>query len=346
MKTGLVLGAGGVVGASWIVGALEALSSETGWDPSRAERIVGTSAGAVIGCLVADGIPPAYMSAYTAGRRLDEFAELERRTGLLGERPDGSSYRVHPGLPRVGPGSLRLAVSTLTHARRRPLSIVLAGWLPQGFISTQPIERVIDAFVEDEWPRHDAFWAVAADYRSGKRVAFGRAGAPAATAAQAVAASCAIPGFYRPVEVAGRCYVDGGVCSPSNLDLIRDEDLDLAVCLNPMSSPAPSPGGSPGDRLGAIMRRAARSRLEHEIRKLTEAGIEVLVLEPTARDLAVMGWNPIARNVRLQVAEMATRTTAVQLRALRETEQTLPGPSPAGKRGTPRRQALVTRQAA
>jgi NTE family protein len=59
MRVGLVLGAGGVVGASWLIGALEALQDETGWEPSAAEVIVGTSAGSVVGALTASGMPPA-----------------------------------------------------------------------------------------------------------------------------------------------------------------------------------------------------------------------------------------------------------------------------------------------
>src|SRR5436305_13649198 len=70
MRVGIVLGAGGVVGASWLIGALEALESETGWSAANAEYIVGTSAGSVIGTLVASGIPPAYISAYASGRSL------------------------------------------------------------------------------------------------------------------------------------------------------------------------------------------------------------------------------------------------------------------------------------
>ena len=65
---------------------------------------------------------------------------------------------------------------------------------------------------------------------------FGRAGAPAADLADAVAASCAIPGFYHPETIAGRRYVDGGIYSTSNPDLLRDEDLDLVICLNPTST--------------------------------------------------------------------------------------------------------------
>ena len=45
----------------------------------------------------------------------------------------------------------------------------------------------------------------------------GPAGVPAVTVSVgvAVAASCAIPGFYRPVKIGRRRYVDGGVCSAS-----------------------------------------------------------------------------------------------------------------------------------
>ena len=71
MRVGLVLGAGGVVGASWLIGALDALEAETGWRAVDAERIVGTSAGAVVGALAAGGIASEYMSAYAAGRTLD-----------------------------------------------------------------------------------------------------------------------------------------------------------------------------------------------------------------------------------------------------------------------------------
>jgi predicted acylesterase/phospholipase RssA len=48
-------------------------------------------------------------------------------------------------------------------------------------------------------------------YRSGRRVAFGRPGAPSAGLPDAVVASCSIPGWYAPKEIDGRAYVDGGV---------------------------------------------------------------------------------------------------------------------------------------
>src|SRR6185436_680837 len=127
MRVGLVLGAGGVGGASWLIGALEALEAETGWRAADAERIVGTSAGAVVGALAAGGIPAEYMSAYSSGRTLDGFAEAESRAAALTDRLLGSEYRLQRALPPVGPGSWRLALNTLLHVRRYTPATVLAG---------------------------------------------------------------------------------------------------------------------------------------------------------------------------------------------------------------------------
>src|SRR5919107_4165856 len=90
MKVGLVLGAGGVVGAAWLIGALEALEAETGWDASTADHIIGTSAGSVVGALIADGIAPEYLAAYSAGRTLDEVEDASGRVAALAERFGGA----------------------------------------------------------------------------------------------------------------------------------------------------------------------------------------------------------------------------------------------------------------
>jgi NTE family protein len=340
MRVGLVLGAGGVVGASWLIGALEALEAETGWRAVEAERIVGTSAGAVVGALAASGIPSEYMSAYAGGRTLEAFAEAESRADALTGRLMGTDYRLQRALPPIGPGSWRLALNTLRHVRRHTPATVVAAWLPRGFISTAPIHRLIESFVPGDWPEHPGYWAVAADYGSGKRVAFGREEAPPAHVADAVAASCAIPGFYHPVKVGGRRYIDGGVCSTSNLDLLCGAELDLVICLNPMSSVAPVSGGSPADRFAALMRAAAGRRLGREARKLREDGAEVLILQPGRDDCALMGLNLMSGSRRVQVMEQARKSTARELRRLRGTHL-LPSRSTARRRtvATPARRA-------
>jgi NTE family protein len=346
MRVGLVLGAGGVVGASWLIGALDALEAETGWRAAEAERIVGTSAGAVVGVLAASGVPSEYMSAYAAGRTLEGFAEAESRADDLSTKLPGSDYRLKLALPPIGPGSWRLALNTMRNLRSHAPAVVLAGWLPRGFISTGPIHGLVEGFVPGPWPDHPSYWAVAADYSSGKRVAFGRDDAPEATAADAVAASCAIPGFYHPVKVAGRRYVDGGICSTSNLDLLCGEELDLVVCLNPMSSVAPVAGGSPADRFARLMRAAAGRRLAHEARKLRAEGTDVLILQPGRDDCALMGLNLMSGSRRVQVMEQARKSIARELHRLRGS-QLLPsrGSKRVAAEATPAARAASANQA-
>jgi NTE family protein len=79
-----------------------------------------------------------------------------------------------------------------------------AGVLPEGFVSTQPIVRLVRDWAPGGWAAGQRLWIVATDYFTGERVAFGRPGSQEAELAAAVAASCAIPGFYRPVRIAGR----------------------------------------------------------------------------------------------------------------------------------------------
>ena len=334
MRIGLVLGAGGLVGASWLIGALEALQDETGWSPSEAEVIVGTSAGSVIGALTAAGLPPAYMAAYVAGRQVDDIADAAARAGENrqdiaealamartaesdGARPDGSGYQLARALPPLGPGSWQLALRSLVTPHRHSPATMLCGWLPRGFVRTDPISELVQSFVPGDWPEHDGYWAVAADYATGKRVAFGRPGAPPAHVSKAVAASCAIPAFYHPVKIGGRRYVDGGICSPSNLDLLCGAELDLVVCLNPMSSLAQVTGGSPGDRFAAMLRAAAGRRLGREARKLRDSGTKVLMLQPGADDVKAMGFNMMSGKRRVAVTQTAVRSTALALRRVR-----------------------------
>ncbi len=312
-----MLGAGGVVGASWLVGALQAIEAETGWTPADADVVVGTSAGSVIGALAAHGVPAGAMAAHVLGDPLDGFAELEGRDPGVLTRVTGTDYRLHRGLPSIGPGSWRMALTTLLNPHRHAPSALLCGWLPRGVVATAPIRELVEQYVDADWPTRTAFWSMTCDYATGRRVAFGRDGAPPARVGDAVAASCAIPGFYHPVSIGSRHYVDGGVCSSSNLDVLAHAGLDLVVCLNPMSSLARMTPRTPGDHVAGAMRRAARRRLEHEVDKLRARGTEVLVLEPTADDLAVMGANLMARDRRQHVLERARHTTARGLRRRR-----------------------------
>ena len=316
VKVGLVLGAGGVLGGAWLVGGLSALARETDWDPGSADHIVGTSAGSMIGALTAAGVPPWFMVAHSRGEVFDGLVGPDGRPVADADRSAGASFRFHRGLPVIGPGSLRMAFTALSNPLRHTPLQMLAGWVPSGFVSTDPLKETVTRAVPGDWVEHPNYWAVACDYETGRRTPFGRLGSPRAHIGDAVAASCAIPGFYRPVKIGRRRYVDGGVCSVSNMDLVAGRGLDLVICLNPLTSSAEGSTGLAGilDMIPAITRRASRGRLEREERKVRRFGAEVVIVEPTAEDHAAMGRNWMSSERRQDVVDTAEETVARQLR--------------------------------
>ncbi len=318
------------MGGAWLTGGLDALATETGWDPASADRVVGTSAGSMIGALCASGVPPWFMVAHSAGEHFEGLVDSDGTPASEADRDGGATFRLHRGLPVPGPGSWRLALKTLADPMRHTPAQVASGWLPRGFISTDALERTIRRVVPRGWSPHPNLWIMACDYTSGRRVAFGREDAPTAELAQAVAASCAIPGFYRPVEISGRRYVDGGVCSTSNLDVLRGEGLDLVFCLNPTSSRASVAARSLSARAAQATRAASGRRLGSEARRVREAGTDVVLIQPTAEDLEVMGANLMSGRRRHEMIELARRTVAEQLRApeVRELLEDLPPGAP------------------
>jgi NTE family protein len=314
MKVGLVLGAGGILGGAWLTGGLDALARETGWDPGSAEHVVGTSAGSMIGGLCVAGVPPWFMVAHSEGESFTGVTGADGRPAETADRSAGATFRLHRGLPPIGPGSLGLGLRALVRPHRHTPAAVVAGWLPRGFISTEPLKDTIRRVVPSGWVDHPNLWVVACDYSTGRRVAFGRPDAPPADLADAVAASCAIPGFYHPVKIGRRRYVDGGLWSTSNLDVVRGLGLDLVVCLNPTSSLHPTRAWNPAERLAWVARDASGRRLGREARKLREEGTDVVLIQPTGEDLEVMGPNLMSRTRRNHVIRTARRTVAEQLR--------------------------------
>jgi NTE family protein len=129
-----------------------------------------------------------------------------------------------------------------------------------------------------------------------------------------VAASCAIPGFYHPVTIENRRYVDGGLWSTSNLDILRNEHLDLVICLNPTSSLHPTLAWNPAERIAAATRTLSGRRLGSEAKKLRAKGTGVVLIQPTDEDLEQMGPNLMSRRNRNPVIDTAIRTVGEQLR--------------------------------
>lgn len=285
-RIGLVLGAGGIVGQAFHAGVLAALEHDLGWDPRKADLIVGSSAGSVTGTLLRIGVSAADLAAWAVEGPLSvEGAPL--MAGLGEERPEFPGMSL---LDLLRPWRLPTP-SLLLRIARRPwafrLSTATMTLLPEGRIDIAERAEVLQAMSGNDWP--EGLWICAARRRDGGRVVFGREGSPEARVAQAVAASCAIPGYFSPVKIGGVSYFDGGVHSPTNADVVREEQLDLVVVSSPMSS---ARGRS--NSADAGIRWLAHRKLEREIGRLRAKGTSVVRFEPGPRTMAAMGINAMA----------------------------------------------------
>jgi NTE family protein len=306
-RRGLVLGGGGVLGAAWMIGALSALADALEWDPRDAEVIVGTSAGSVLGAMLGGGRGIEQLINHQRGIRAPEDEHITFD-------PDTASGGSLPPRPQLRIGSRSLVARSVLHPRRVPVLAALAGLAPRGRGSLAAVGDLVRAVNPDgTWPVKPQTWMIAMDYDSGRRVAFGQPGAPSATMAEAVMASCSIPGWYAPLQIDGRRYIDGGTLSPTSLDLLADSGLDEVYVLAPMISFDYDEPTSVVGRVERRFRRLMTKRVLQEAGKVRRRGSTVTLLGPGREDLEAIGVNLMDHRRRTAVLDIALRTTAVAL---------------------------------
>ncbi|HZQ39038.1 MAG TPA: patatin-like phospholipase family protein [Dehalococcoidia bacterium] len=281
-RVALVLGAGGITGGAYELGTLAAIHERTGWEPASAYAFIGTSAGSWIAALLAFGRP---LQQVTSAARPPEPGPARRRDTGASTR---DLYTPAPRLPSpfwwARPGGL-LAES--------------------GLFSTEGMERRLRARLGEaaqRWPAAN-LRIVAFDLQRRARTVFGAAGSPRVTALQAVTASSAIPGVFRPVVIDGVPYLDGGIASTTNLDLAAEfaAAIDLVICLAPMAGErpngAPQPGpGLYGQMLTGALAAVAGHQLDAEAHQLRAAfpRLEIATFRPNADDRRAMGANAMS----------------------------------------------------
>jgi NTE family protein len=161
-----------------------------------------------------------------------------------------------------------------------------------------------------DWDAGGRTWIVAVDYDLGHRVVFGRGGAPPASLPDAVAASCSVPGWFRPTVIGERRYVDGGVRSTASADLLAGLGLDEVYVLAPMASQVTAPPRTALERAERMVRRRMTAATEREIDLLRSEGTRVTLLTPGPDDLRAMGGNLMDPARRKDVFETSLRTSA------------------------------------
>jgi NTE family protein len=315
-RVALVLGAGGVLGAAWMTGALPALQRRLPCPLGEVDLIVGTSAGSVVAAALRCGVGIDEMIAHQRGETVGVLAEAG-----IGEVTGGP----WPPPPQLQFGSPRLMLTTLLAPHRVHPGVGASAWMLRGRGSHAALREMVHALHAHRYgrpaggaPRHwveRETWIVAVDYESGRRVFFGRDGAPPAGLADAVAASCSIPCWYEPAVIGGRRYIDGGVRSPTSLGSVARAGVGEVFVLAPMASTVTDRPWMPHERLERGLRALLTNALLREVRALRAAGITVTVLTPGPADLAAMGINLMDPRRRRAVLETSLVTSPAALAA-------------------------------
>jgi NTE family protein len=234
-----------------------------------------------------------------------------------------------PPRPGLRPAAPHLLLDGLLHPRRVSRLVALSGLLPLGKGTLAPIRAMLASVsagsgFASTWPERPRPWIVAVDHASGRRVVFGAPGherelhtgapvSPSASLAEAVTASCSIPGWYRPTVIDGVPYVDGGVASNASADLLMGAQLDEVYVLAPMGGSGRERPRSLVERLDGFVRRRVSATIERDVDALRARGLQVRVLAPTVEDLTTMGVNLMDSHARTEVLRSAQRTVADQL---------------------------------
>lgn len=250
----LILGGGGVAGVAWELGILTGLQ-DRGVNVRGADLLIGASAGSVVGAQIAS---EATMESLFA-LQLTPVEQSRERMAVLDFTPmmeivTQASTTSAPDFKaiRARIGAYALTTATISEAERRA---VIMARLPS---HTWPQQRLL---------------IVAVDTETGEEYVIDRASG--VSLVDAVAASCAVPGIWPPVTIAGRRYMDGGVRSTTNADLAKGSHRVLI--LNPLGTNANFFGAGPAAEVAALQREGSR----------------VLVIEPDAASAAAIGQNPL-----------------------------------------------------
>jgi NTE family protein len=254
-KRALVLGGGGSVGIAWETGVAAGLA-DGGVDVQTADLFVGTSAGSVVGSMLAYGLDPRQLLALQAAM--------------------GGQNQAQNDLAPKDPQALMAVMGMLMNAQELNLEMrrELGAMALQA--ETMPEEvwvgymgRLLGG--QTEWPER-RLMLTAVDAANGEFEVWDRYSSVPLYVA--VASSCTVPGLFPPVSINGKRYMDGGMRSGTNADLAKGHDAVLVV--------AP---------MGAEVHGFAYRALVREIEDLRQAGAAVAAIQPDLAALKAFGPN-------------------------------------------------------
>jgi NTE family protein len=335
-KRALVLGGGGIAGASFEIGALLALNDAlVDFKVTDFDIYVGTSAGSFISACLVNGVTPEAFARSQLGTGPSDLPGITRRQIM------------QPVQRRITKGGAGLAAALRKTALRMARNGMNTSLVDTFFTMTEGMAswrlyttRGLEQYLRTLFSRRGRtnrferlkkqLFITATDLDTAERIVFGDSEMPTATISQAVAASAAIPIIYEPVRIRGREYLDGGLRSATNVDIAVAHGARFIVLVNPLvpylhdaryllrennlTIHHVSDGGL-GRLIAQVFRIMAQSQLDKELEliRLNHPDVDVLVLQPRRDDDHLFIYNLMDYGARTQVARDAFEQVAVDL---------------------------------
>ena len=283
----LVLGGGGAGGNAWEIGVIAGLA-EAGLDMTRADLVIGTSAGATTAAQVLSGMPPATLFASVLSAPVQSAGQNREQLPSLPMAEVFERMR-----------AISAAATSVSDLRRAMGAFGLESDVTLGPGATRRRAVVAARLPHPEWPDRPMI-VTAVDAQTGELAAFGRDSG--VDLVDAVTASTALPGLVPTVSINGRRYIDGGVGSPDNADLASGH-TDVVI-LSPLGGRDQSPPARGSESSGQFegLRRFPGTDLASQVETLRAEGSHVVVITPDADSRAAMGANLMDPATRIPAA--------------------------------------------
>ncbi|MGI8779034.1 MAG: patatin-like phospholipase family protein [Solirubrobacteraceae bacterium] len=328
-KTALVLGGGGFTGAVYEIGALRALDLlSVNRSVNQFDVYVGTSAGALVAALTANGVTPEQMMRVVNNQAPTPFRDINLDMLL---RPNYREF-VFKGikLPLHLLGIARGLGRSLGSFSTVDLAIALAEALPSGIYSGSGLEEYVRTVLSDP-DRTDDFrllepelYLAATDLDTCERLVLGAEGWDDVPISRAVRASAALPMVYQPVELKGRELIDGGIVSTTNLDIAVEAGAKFVVVVNPLVPYVNDFSGTRVRRVSSMgfpriayqtFKLLAYQRLHEMARQWEERypGVDIVLIEPEPDDELMFQTNILNYTSRLDIARHGFESVTVKL---------------------------------
>jgi NTE family protein len=335
-KSALVLGGGGFTGGVYEIGALRALDLlAVNRTINEFDVYVGTSAGAFVASMVANGITPEEMMRVINQELPSPLSDISLGTLL---RPNyGGFLRKSLTFPLRVAGVVREMLGRLTELSAVDVAAGLATGLPTGIYTGSGIEKYVAEALSDP-DRTDDFrllepelYITATDLDATERVVMGEGEWAEIPISTAVAASGALPMIYEPVRVDGREFIDGGIRSTTNVDIAVEHGAKFIIVINPIvpyvndfRKRIPTVTGTRARRVSdmgftAVGNQAYRV-LSHERLHLAVQyweqrypGVDIILIEPELDDELMFGTSILDYSARLEIAKHGFESVTLKL---------------------------------